>query len=80
MLFETKQGFAGEDSVQALPENFVAAINHQLAEAERLHELHSNLVLGLGPSVAVKVSPFLDMDHLYNLRYVSSRVPDTPVP
>ena len=80
LLSETKQGFAGENSVQALPEDFVAAINHQLAEAERLHELQSNLVLGLGPSVAVKVSPFLDMDHLYNLRCVSWRVPDTPVP
>ena len=28
----------------------------------------------------MKASPFLDMDHLYNLRYVSSKVPGTPAP
>lgn len=71
---------AADNSSGSPPRELVAALNRQMAEAERLHELHNNFVLGLGPSVAAKVGPFLDVDHLSNLQYVNSRVPDIPTP
>lgn len=80
LLFEGEEVRAADDLSTSLSEDIVAALNRRLAEAECLHELHHNFVLGLGPSVAAKIGPSLDVDHLSNLRYVNSRVPDTPTP
>lgn len=73
LVFGGEQAPVADDSSESPPEGFVPAVNRHLADAECLHELHRNFVLGLGPSVAVKIAHFLDADHISNLRYVNAR-------
>jgi len=80
LAFEGESVCAIDGLSDPLSKAFLGAINRRLSEAECLHELHGNFVLGLGPSVAVKISGSLDPDHISNLHYVNSRIPDMPAP
>ncbi|KAF7557138.1 hypothetical protein G7Z17_g958 [Cylindrodendrum hubeiense] len=63
-----------------LPKEFLIGLNGNLDAAETLHELNTTSVLGLGPSIVLKVGLFLDTDQISNLEYVQSRCPDVPTP
>ncbi|KAL2160757.1 hypothetical protein VTH06DRAFT_954 [Thermothelomyces fergusii] len=55
-------------------------VNEAIEHAEVLWRLHETVVLGLGPSVVVKIGTSLDADEVENLRYINAHVPDVPAP
>jgi len=77
---ECEAACTADDLSGPLSKVFLTAMNRRLSEAECLHQIHSNFVLSLGPSVAVKINGSLDPDHISNLRYLNSGIPDMPAP
>ncbi|KAF1916629.1 hypothetical protein BDU57DRAFT_587570 [Ampelomyces quisqualis] len=56
------------------------ALNQTMRRGEILFELHQTFVIALGPEHAVKVTFDLDSDHVDNTEYLTTHLPDLPIP
>ncbi|KAI4714369.1 hypothetical protein J4E89_000048 [Alternaria sp. Ai002NY15] len=63
-----------------IPKEMAAAFNQLIRGGEILFQLHDTFVVEIGPSHIVKVAPSLDPDHIDNIQYVATHVPELPIP
>ena len=59
---------------------FAAGLDTAFQHGEILWRLFETVVIGLGPSVVVKVGISLDPDGITNLQYINDHVPSVPAP
>ncbi|KAI4677817.1 hypothetical protein J4E81_010747 [Alternaria sp. BMP 2799] len=63
-----------------IPKEMAAAFNQLIRGGKILFQLHETFVVEIGPSHVVKVALSLDPDHIDNIQYVATHVPELPIP
>ena len=63
-----------------IPKEMAAAFNQLIRGGKTLFQLHETFVVEIGPSHVVKVAQSLDPDHIDNIQYVATHVPELPIP
>ena len=58
----------------------VAALNQAFHNSQVLWEYHRTSVLDLGSSIAVKIGPYVNTDHVPTFQYIKDQAPSLPVP
>ncbi|KPM45641.1 hypothetical protein AK830_g916 [Neonectria ditissima] len=69
-----------ELSSDGVTKEFFSALKRRINASESLHELFSTRVVDLGSDIALKYSLCMDLDDVFNLQYLRSRLPGIPSP
>ncbi|EPE05261.1 phosphotransferase family protein [Ophiostoma piceae UAMH 11346] len=75
---QTLQSFPTEDGLSE--GQFATGLNAALRQGELLWRLYETVVVGLGPTVVVKIGTSLDPDGVTNLGYINTHLPSVPAP
>jgi len=72
---------SGTDVASPDAENeLVLSLNRAMNAGQVLWKLHDTFVVGLGPSMVVKIGFSLDNDEITNLQYINAHAPSVPSP
>ncbi|KAI4642607.1 uncharacterized protein J4E79_011489 [Alternaria viburni] len=69
-----------DEVLSHIPKEMAAAFNQLTRGGEILFQLHDTFVIEIGPSHVVKVAQSLDPDHVDNIQYLATHVPELPIP
>jgi hypothetical protein len=69
-----------EELPSHIPKEMATALNQAIRGGKILFQLHDTFVIEIGPSHVVKAAQSLDPDHIHNIQYITTHVPELPIP
>ncbi|KAI4675980.1 uncharacterized protein J4E84_009779 [Alternaria hordeiaustralica] len=69
-----------DEVLSHIPKEMAAAFDQLMRGGKILFQLHDTFVIEIGPGHVVKVAQSLDPDHIDNIQYVATHVPELPIP
>jgi len=69
-----------EESPSHIPKEIAATLNQVIRGGKILFELHRSFVIDIEHGDVVKVASSLDLDHVDNIQYPATHVPELPIP